>query len=204
MGVLYPCFCTRKDIAAEIEAAHGAPHLVHSGVEYGPDGPLYPGTCRSLSIRERADKIKAGVPFAMRLNMERAVRIGHQRCGPLHWHDAKRGDIVGTPEMFGDTVLARKDVPTSYHLSVTLDDHLQGVNLVTRGEDLFPATHIHRLLQALLGLDVPRYHHHGLLLGPSGKRLAKRDQAETLRSLRETGHSPADVWHMAGFDAPLP
>lgn len=191
LGVLYPCFCTRKDIAAEIEAAQGAPHLVRDG----PDGPLYPGTCRRLSLAEREAKAEAGVPFALRLDMARAVDI----VGELSWHDLDAGAIKATPEIFGDVVLARKDTPTSYHLSVTLEDHIQGVTLVTRGQDLFPATHIHRLLQALLGLDVPNWRHHGLLTGPDGKRLAKRDKAQTLRALRESGCSPADVRAQAGF-----
>ena len=207
MGVLYPCFCTRKDITAEIEAAQGAPHLVQNGglnegqggVQYGPDGPLYPGTCRALSMHEREAKAEAGVPFALRLDMKRAIEIAHKNAGEITWRDEDRGVIKATPEIFGDVVLARKDTPTSYHLSVTIDDHIQGVTLVTRGEDLFPATHIHRLLQALLGLNVPAYRHHGLLKGPDGNRLAKRDKAETLRNLRETGHSPAEVRRMAGF-----
>lgn len=197
MGVLYPCFCTRKDIQAEIQAAQGAPHLVKEG----PDGPLYPGTCRALSMAARETEAEAGTPFALRLDMARAVEIAHDMAGePLTWFDLDRGEIHATPEIFGDVVLARKDTPTSYHLSVTLDDHVQGVTLVTRGEDLFPATHIHRLLQALLGLDTPTYRHHGLLMGPDGKRLAKRDRAQTLQRLRETGHTPEQVRRLAGFD----
>lgn len=195
LGVLYPCFCTRKDIAAEIETAQGAPHLAQVGVEYGPDGPLYPGTCRLLSMPEREAKAASGVPFALRLDVQRARAI----TGNLSWRDLDRGEVLATPEIFGDTVLARKDTPTSYHLSVTLDDHIQGITLVTRGEDLFPATHIHRTLQALLGLSTPAYRHHGLLRGEDGKRLAKRDKAETLRNLRATGHTPAQVRRMAGF-----
>jgi len=190
-GVLYPCFCTRKDIAAEINSAGGAPHLNAEG----PDGPLYPGPCRSLSEAERNAKRDAGVPFALRLDMARAVGA----AGEFFWHDHGHGTIKATPEIFGDVVVARKDTPTSYHLSVTVDDHIQGVTLVTRGEDLLPATHIHRLLQALLGLNVPDYRHHGLLTGPNGKRLAKRDKAETIHDLRQTGHSPAQVRAMAGF-----
>ena len=191
LGLLYPCFCTRRDITDEIAAAQGAPHLVQNG----PDGPLYPGTCRHLSTAEREAKAEAGIPFALRLDMERARTI----AGDLTWHDADKGDIPATPEIFGDVVLARKDTPTSYHLSVTLDDHIQGVTLITRGEDLFPATHIHRLLQHLLNLDVPHWRHHGLLTGPNGKRLAKRDKAETLRAMRERGLSPDEVLRLAGF-----
>lgn len=190
-GVLYPCFCTRTDIKREIEAAAGAPHLVRMG----PDGPLYPGTCRSVSMPEREARAEAGEPFALRLDMVRAQKL----CGETAWTDLDKGNIRCEPGIFGDIVLARKDTPTSYHLSVTLDDHIQGVTLVTRGEDLFPATHVHRLLQQLLDLDTPTYHHHGLLKAPDGRRLAKRDKAETLRSLRNAGHSPAEVRAMAGF-----
>ena len=171
MELLYPCFCSRKDIADSGQAPHG------------PDGPLYPGTCRSLSASLRAEKMDAGIPFALRLDMAEAQR----RAGPLTWHDRDKGEQCARPEIFGDVVLARKDTPTSYHLAVTLDDHLQGVTLVTRGEDLFEASHVHRLLQALLGLDVPEWRHHALLMGSGGQRLAKRDQAETIREMRKRG-----------------
>jgi glutamyl-Q tRNA(Asp) synthetase len=187
MGLIYPCFCTRAAIAREIEAAGGAPQ--------GPDGPAYPGTCRSLSGAETAERKAAGLPFALRLRMAEAAR----RTGPLLWHDDEVGTVTAAPESFGDAVLARKDTPASYHLAVTVDDALQGVTLVTRGRDLFAATHIHRLLQALLGLPTPGYHHHRLLVGDSGERLAKRDKAATLRSLREAGRSPDEVRRMAGF-----
>ena len=191
LGVLYPCFCTRKDIQAEIQAADGAPHLV----SMGPDGPLYPGTCRALSNQQRDQRAEAGEAFALRLDMARAL----DAVGALSWQDRDKGEVSADAAIFGDVVLARKDTPTSYHLSVSIDDHLQGVTLVTRGEDLFPATHIHRVLQALLGLDTPQYHHHGLLKATDGRRLAKRDKAETIRSLRQTGHSPAEVRVLAGF-----
>ncbi|WP_377807975.1 tRNA glutamyl-Q(34) synthetase GluQRS [Azospirillum sp. A29] len=187
LGVLYPCFCTRKDIAAEIARAGAAPH--------GPDGPLYPGTCRHRSVAERAERIERGDAWALRLDVEAACRL----TGPLRWHDRARGWQQATPDLLGDVVLARKDTPTSYHLSVTVDDHLQGVTLVTRGEDLFFATHLHRLLQALLGYAPPDYHHHGLLRNAAGERLAKRDRAQSLRSLRDEGRSPAEVRAMAGF-----
>ncbi len=181
MGLLYPCFCSRKDIAASGQAPHG------------PDGPLYPGSCRGLPTSERADRMAAGQPFALRLDMAAAVRL----AGPLSWRDLDQGEQKAHPQMFGDVVLARKDVPTSYHLAVALDDHLQGVTLVTRGRDLFEATHVHRLLQALLDLDVPDWHHHPLLMGPSGQRLAKRDRAETIRSLRERNLSVDYVVNLA-------
>jgi len=139
--------------------------------------------------------MQSGAAFALRLDMGRAANTSRA----LTWHDRDKGCIQATPEIFGDVVLARKDVPTSYHLAVTVDDHIQGITLVTRGQDLFPATHVHRLLQALLGLDTPTYHHHGLLKGPDGKRLAKRDKAETIRALRQSGHTPAEVRRLAGF-----
>jgi glutamyl-Q tRNA(Asp) synthetase len=190
--LLYPCFCTRADIRAEIERAGAAPHAT----SHGPDGaPLYPGTCRALDASLRAERIAAGAPHALRLDVARASA----QAGPLRWHDCVQGDIVARPAIFGDVVLARRDTPASYHLAVTLDDHLQGVTLVTRGEDLFESTHVHRLLQALLGLDVPDYHHHRLLLDDTGKRFAKRDRAVSLRDLRARGATPAEVRALAGF-----
>jgi len=189
MGLLYPCFCTRTDIAREIEQSGHAPH--------GPDGPLYPGLCRPLSATEIEDRKAAGQAFALRLNMAEAIRI----AGPLRWHDLSAGWQEAEPQQFGDVVLARKDVPTSYHLAVTLDDALQGVTLVTRGMDLFPASHLHRLLQALLELPVPDWHHHRLLTDESGKRFAKRDKSLTLQALREAGKTPDQVRAMAGFSA---
>lgn len=181
IGLLYPCTCTRKEIADEIARAPHAPH--------GPEGPAYPGICRGQPLEK-------GKEAALRLHMDKALAL----AGPLTWRDREKGEVRAAPGPFGDVVLARKDVPTSYHLSVTLDDHLQGVTLVTRGEDLFEATHVHRLLQALMGLDVPEYHHHPLLVGPDGRRYAKRDKSLTLRALREAGHSPGEVRRSAGFD----
>ena len=128
-----------------------------------------------------------------------ALRLTHEPEA-LPADDDRRGEVKADPARFGDVVLARKDVPTSYHLSVTVDDALQGVTLVTRGEDLLAATDIHRLLQALLGLPTPRYRHHPRLRDASGRRYAKRDKALTLRSLREAGHTPGDVRAMVGFD----
>jgi len=186
-GLLYPCFCTRRDIKAEIEAAGHAPH--------GPDGPHYPGTCRNRSGAEQTERIEQGQEFALRLNMAEAVL----QTGRLTWVDSGKGVVIATPEIFGDVVLARKDVPTSYHLAVTADDHRQNVTLVTRGEDLFQATHIHRMLQSLLDLNTPAYHHHHLLTDADGKRYAKRDKALTLRHLRDSGKSPGDVFGMIGW-----
>lgn len=189
LGVLYGCFCSRAQIHAEIEAAAHAPH--------GPDGPLYLGTCRNKSPSERAALKAQGLSHAIRLDMTKAVAL----AGPLDWTDRARGLQKADPARFGDVVLARKDTPTSYHLAVTVDDALQGVTLVTRGGDLFEATHVQRLLQALLGLPVPTYHHHGLLTAPDGRRFAKRDRAPTLRALREDGKTPEDVRRLAGFPA---
>ena len=187
LGVLYPCFCTRQEIAAEIAAAANAPH--------GPDGPLYPGTCRALSAAERTARIGRGLPYALRLDAAAAARM----AGPLSWEEEGRGVIAVEPGKLGDAVLARKEVATSYHLAVTVDDALQGITLVTRGEDLFHATHLHRLLQALLGLAAPRYRHHMLLTGADGRRLAKRDGSLTIGALRGAGRTPPEVRAMAGF-----
>lgn len=179
-GLVYPCFCTRADVVREVSASAAAPH--------GPDGaPLYPGTCRRLAPSERADRIAAGERFALRLDMAAAVRPG------LDFQEEGQGRIVCHPERFGDIVLSRKDAPASYHLCVTHDDALQGVTLVTRGDDLKPATDVHRLLQELMGWKAPVYAHHRLLMDAEGKRLAKRDRALTLRSLRDSGVSPRAI-----------
>ncbi len=184
MGLVYSCYCTRREIQEEIARAHHAPH--------GPDGPVYPGICRDRPENDAAaDRV-----FALRLRMDEAI----EEAGPLTWTDAARGEVAAEPGMFGDAVLARKDVPTSYHLAVTVDDALQGVSMVTRGEDLFEATHVHRLLQALLGFPTPRYHHHPLIKGEAGKRLAKRDKALTLRALRAAGKNPDEIRALAGFE----
>lgn len=188
LGVLYPCFCTRSEVRAEIKNADAAPH--------GPDGPLYPGTCRTLARSEQNRNIRAGKAHALRLDVAKAVAL----AGPLIWIDRKAGRIEADPLSAGDVVLARKDIPTSYHLAVTLDDHLQGVTLVTRGWDLFHATHIHRLLQALLNLDTPLYYHHPMITDPNGLRLAKRNRAVTLRALRNSGKTAADVRRMVNLD----
>jgi glutamyl-Q tRNA(Asp) synthetase len=185
MGLIYPCFCTRTAIAAEIARAGGAPQ--------GEGGPLYPGICRKLSTEERLRRIAAGENFALRLDVAKAAAL----AGPLEWTEEGKGIIPADPELLGDVVLARKDVPTSYHLAVTVDDAMQGVTLVTRGVDLFTATNTHRLLQALLALPVPRYRHHQLLTDVQGKRFAKRDKALTLRALREAGRTPDEARAMA-------
>jgi glutamyl-Q tRNA(Asp) synthetase len=178
-GLVYPCFCTRSAIAAEIAASASAPH--------GPDGPLYPGTCRRLPEEERARRAESE-PHAWRLDVATAAAL----AGPLYWHDGDT-EVLAEPEAAGDVVLARKDAPTSYHLAVTVDDAAQGVTDVVRGRDLYPATDIHRLLQALLLLPTPHYHHHPLLLDAEGRRLAKRNGAPALADLRTGGANPAEI-----------
>lgn len=170
--LLYPCFCTRADIGA-------------AGAPQGPEGPVYPGTCRRLSAAQRSRRLDAGERHAWRLD------IGRAHTAALTFTDRKRGTLRCEPEALGDVVLARKDSGLAYHLCVVCDDAAQGVTLVTRGEDLLPATSTHRLLQNLLGLPEPLYEHHRLILGPDGKRLAKRDRPQTLHALREAGADPA-------------
>jgi glutamyl-Q tRNA(Asp) synthetase len=164
-GLLYPCRCTRAQIAAASTAV-------------GADGPVYPGTCRGAAFaRDEA--------VAWRLDVAEALR----RTGPLAWFDQRAGELTAKPDLAGDVVLVRKDAgtPASYHLAATLDDAEDGVTLVTRGMDLFPATHLHRLLQALLGLPVPTWHHHPLLLDASGQKLAKRRGSPSLADRRHAG-----------------
>ncbi len=183
LGLLYPCFCTRKDIQAEIAAMAGAPHP-------GLDGPAYPGTCRSLPPAERNARIAAGEAHCWRLDTGRAAQIS----GPLRWHDQACGWVEAPLDQVGDVVLARKETPSAYHLAVVVDDAAQGVDLVTRGIDLRAATHLHRLLQALLELPVPDYAFHPLLLDEQGRRFAKRNLSATIRSQREAGLCPEQVW----------
>ena len=180
-GLVYPCFCTRADIAHEVGESASAPQ--------GPDGALYPGTCRHRSAGERRELIASGREFCLRLDCECAAA----EAGPYDFAEEGRGRIAGQPLLFGDVVIARKDTPTSYHLAVTVDDHLQDVTLVTRGEDLLPSTHVHRLLQQLLGYAAPQYAHHKLLTDETGRRYAKRDRALTLRALRESGVTPQET-----------
>ena len=190
MGLLYPCFCTRREIENEALASAAAPHLALSG----PDGLVYPGTCRTLDPAERTRRLGQNEAANWRLDTAKALGI----TGPLSWSDREAGSVAAAPLYFGDVVLARKDAQASYHLSVTMDDHIQGVTLVTRGKDLFRATDIHRLLQALLGYDTPLYHHHRLLTDGAGRRFAKRDQDVTLRALRAAGKTADEVKAMAG------
>jgi glutamyl-Q tRNA(Asp) synthetase len=174
--LVYPCFCTRSAIAAEIAASAAAPH--------GPDGPVYPGTCRRLAPEEQTQRA-AAEPHAWRLDVAAAAA----QVGPLYWHDGDT-EVEAEPQAFGDVVLARKDAPVSYHLAVTVDDAAQGVTDIVRGRDLYAATDVHRLLQHLLELPTPTYHHHPLLTGADGRRLAKREGAPTLAALREIGADP--------------
>jgi glutamyl-Q tRNA(Asp) synthetase len=187
-GLLYPCFCTRRDIQDEIARAGNAPQ--------GPDGPLYPGTCRHLDADERQKRLASGDAYALRLDVNQALQLIDT---PLTFTELSRGEITADPTIFGDVVLARKDTPASYHLAVVVDDALQGSTLITRGEDLLPATHLHRLLQYLLGLPVPRWHHHRLITDETGKRLAKRDEARSLTSLRDAGWTPDRVRQELGI-----
>jgi glutamyl-Q tRNA(Asp) synthetase len=179
-GLLYPCFCTRREIGEEIARAVIAPS--------GPDGALYPGTCRHLPKQERETRIASGAAYALRLDAAKAAA----RAGPLNFME-HGGHIAADPLLFGDLVLARKDVPASYHLAVVVDDAFQGVTLVTRGEDLRAAPHVQRLLQALLGLPLPSYAHHRLILDERGRKFSKRDSTITLRGLREAGETPERI-----------
>ncbi len=169
LGVVYPCYCTRREIQNIVNAPQG------------PEGPLYPGTCRGGPTLE-------GDP-AWRLDCKKAAAL----TGQLTFSDQRGGQIEVDPELLGDVVLARKDIATSYHLAVVVDDAAQQVSHVTRGEDLLPSTHVHRLLQALLKLPEPEYFHHELVLDENGQRLAKRNDALSIRSLREKGKTPAEV-----------
>lgn len=173
LGVAYPCFCTRADIAA----AGGAPQ--------GPEGPLYPGTCRGLPPDKVARRTAVAAP-AWRLDVARAAAL----AGPLDWQDAAAGVVRAAPERLGDIVLGRRDIGAAYHLAVVVDDAAQGISDVVRGEDLFEATHVQRLLQALLGFAAPRYHHHALVAGADGRRLAKRDGGSTVAAARQAGADP--------------
>ncbi len=166
-GLLYPCCCTRSEIAA-------------AATRHGPDGPIYPGTCRGRKIDP------AGA--AWRLDMTKAIEIAQVQTGTaLMWDDTLAGPQIATPEIFGDVVLLRKEGAASYHLAATIDDAAQGITLVTRGADLFAASHLHRLLQALLGLAVPRWHHHALLIDADGHKLAKRRGSPALADRRHAG-----------------
>ena len=197
MGLLYPAFESRSEIAALVAERDRQGHLPRD-----PDGvPLYPGRARKMPKAERDRRHREGEPFALRLATDAAVA----QAGVLTWTETgsgpqgQSGTIVAAPQMWGDVVLARKETPTSYHLAVAVDDALQGVTDVVRGQDLFWSTGIHRLLQALLGLPEPDYHHHKLIVDAAGRKLSKSTLATSLRDLRASGTTPADVRRMVGL-----
>jgi glutamyl-Q tRNA(Asp) synthetase len=196
-GLLYPSFESRAEIAALV-----AERERHSPWPRDPDGaPVYPGIAKALSPDERQRRIAVGEPYALRLDTAAAMA----RAGAIAWTDTgqgpggETGTVPAAPAAWGDVVLARKETPTSYHLSVVVDDALQGVTHVVRGQDLFHATAVHRLLQALLGLPAPVYHHHRLLLDEQGRKLSKSTRSTGLRELREQGVTPAEIRRMLGF-----
>jgi glutamyl-Q tRNA(Asp) synthetase len=195
LGLVYPSFESRGEIARLV-----AERETHAPWPRDPDGaPLYPGDALSLAPAERRRRMETGVPYALRLDMAAAIA----RTGALTWSetgtDSRPGSVTAAPQMWGDVVLARKDMPTSYHLAVVVDDARQGVTHVVRGRDLFWSTSVHRVLQALLGLPAPNYHHHRLILDAEGKKLSKSTRATALRALRESGATAADIRRMVGL-----
>ncbi len=197
LNLIYPSFESRSEINALVAERDRQGRWPRD-----PDGvPLYPGRARKLSPAERERRRRAGDPFALRLAMDAALA----RAGVLHWTESGAGPggqtglVTAAPQIWGDVVLARKEIPTSYHLAVAVDDALQGVTDVVRGQDLFWSSSLHRLLQALLGLPEPVYHHHKLILDADGRKLSKSTQATSLRELRAAGSSPADVRRMVGL-----
>ncbi|MES1989990.1 MAG: tRNA glutamyl-Q(34) synthetase GluQRS [Pseudomonadota bacterium] len=203
-GLVYPCFATRKEINAMIEG---------SGIGFArwpldPDGaPVYPGIYKDISTTELNRLMWEGRTYAWRLDMEKALAEAEEiNGGPITFTETGAGPRGQTgilpinPLSYGDVIIARKDVPTSYHLAVTLDDAAQGVTLVTRGQDLFPATYVHRVLQILMGLPEPRYRHHGLIREETGRRLSKTAKDKGLRDLRAGGATPADIRRLIGLN----
>tara|TARA_R110002074_G_scaffold368656_1_gene543199 strand:- start:1144 stop:2052 length:909 start_codon:yes stop_codon:yes gene_type:complete len=203
MDLCYPCFATRKEISDAIEASG----IGHAHWPLDPDGsPLYPGLYKDISTAELNRLMWEGRSYAWRLDMEKALALAEEKNGgPIHFREdgegprGQKGELPIKPMRFGDVILARKDVPTSYHLAVTLDDALQNVTVVTRGQDLFPATYIHRLLQVLLDLPEPAYRHHALIRDESGRRLSKTAKDKGLRELRLGGATPADIRRLIGL-----
>jgi glutamyl-Q tRNA(Asp) synthetase len=202
MGLVYPSFESRADIARLVAVREAIAPSTRPWPR-DPDGaPLYPGDAKRLSASDRKRRIDVGEPYALRLDMATALA----RAGKLTWAetgagpDGETGAITADPAAWGDVILARKETPTSYHLAVTVDDAAQNVSDVVRGRDLFRATAVHRLLQALLGLPQPRYHHHRLILDADGSKLSKSSQPTGLRELRARGVSPADIRRLAGLD----
>ena len=185
LRVIYPCFCTRREIQQEITSMHGAPHIENAV-------PVYPGTCRDISPDEQIQRINSGQPHCWRLNSKAAT----DQTGTLYFNDHIHGHTQVSADLLGDVVLARKDIGTSYHIAVVVDDAMQKITHVTRGEDLLSSTHVHRILQKLLKLPSPDYHHHHLIVDTAQKRLAKRNQSLSIRSLREQHKTPAEVLAM--------
>ncbi len=194
-GMVYPCFCARSAIriALQTEAAG----------QSDPDGsPIYPGTCRALKDSIRAQRLADGAPHVWRISIQDAMRV----CGPLGWAEmndtGSASEVVADPLAWGDTVVARRDILTSYHLSVVVDDALEGITHVVRGNDLYHATSVHRLLQDLLGLPAPIYRHHRLILDPQGRKLSKSIGSMSMRHLREEGCMPGKLRRQFGLDSP--
>ena len=196
-GLVYPCFCSRSEVVGVLNE--------HPDWPRDPDGsPLYPGTCRNLSAAERRARLAAGQPAALRLDMGAALAKVNERLGQrIGWREYGSGmqgrEVTAEPGFWGDAVLSRKDIPASYHIAVVVDDALQGVTDVVRGEDLFMATSLHRLLQILLDLPAPCYHHHELLRDAAGRKLSKSLRAKSLRTLRHEGLTPDEVKAQLGL-----
>ncbi len=201
LGLVYPSFESRAEIAK----------LIAQRDESGPwprdpdSAPIYPGTAKLLSAEQRMKLLKSGAPYSLRLDMAAAARL----AGDLDWQEqgegpgGEKGTVGARPLAWGDIVLARKETPTSYHLSVVIDDALQGITEVVRGQDLFWSTSVHRLLQALLGLSAPVYRHHRLIRDSAGQKLSKSTDATGLRELRAAGTTPADIRRRLGWLEPL-
>ena len=197
LGLIYPSFESRAEIAKLV-----AQREANASWPRDPDGaPLYPGAAKLLSSGERTRLLESGVPYALRLDMAAACTRGHN----LSWREqgegphGETGTVAARPQAWGDVILARKETPTSYHLSVVIDDALQGVTEVVRGQDLFWSTSVHRLLQQLLGLPQPAYRHHRLILDGAGRKLSKSSEATGLRELRAGGATPAEIRRLVGL-----
>ncbi|TNE57885.1 MAG: tRNA glutamyl-Q(34) synthetase GluQRS [Alphaproteobacteria bacterium] len=189
-GLTYPCFCSRKEI---LETSH------QQNLPIGPDGPLYPGTCRMLSEKDTARRLASGDAHVLRLDLEKALQeVSSDLCFDEQGsdNDLPKGSTLVDPTNAGDIVLARKGSTTSYHASVVIDDHLQGITDVVRGRDLYSATHIHRVLQELWGFAAPRYHHHAVLVDENGRKFSKRDRDHSLQAMKKAGKTPADLKEM--------
>jgi len=202
MGLVYPSFESRAEIARLVAAKEAVAPSTRPWPR-DPDGaPLYPGDAKMMAAQDKKRRMDAGEPYALRLDMTAAMA----RAGKLTWvetgagRNGETGTIAADPAVWGDVILARKESPTSYHLAVVVDDAAQGVSDVVRGRDLFHATAVHRLLQALLGLPQPRYHHHRLILDADGSKLSKSSQSTGLRELRARGVAPAEIRRLAGLD----